>query len=121
VPDAARDTESETMDFELYERNIERPARAFLARHPGIDFIVLTKGIPIRLRDAGQGNGVGFYSLDGHLAALDYDKIPGANRVDIHDPSTIGRYISISTTGISTVKPGATGFGIAPSRSLIPI
>src|SRR6185437_5630797 len=72
--------------FTAYRRDIEISLRAFLAHHVGMDFIVLTKGIPLRLRDTRQDRGVAWFSLDSHLAALDYDKTPGAIRVDIHDP-----------------------------------
>jgi uncharacterized protein (TIGR03790 family) len=85
-PDAAIDSLDETIDFAAYRRDIEKPLRAFLVSHSGIDFIVLTKGIPIRLRGAGQGNGVEWFSVDSHLAALNYEKIPQAIRVDIEDP-----------------------------------
>jgi uncharacterized protein (TIGR03790 family) len=86
-PDSALDPLSETIDFAVYQRQIEKPLRTFLSTHTGIDFIVLTKGVPIRLRDAVQGDGVEWYSLDSHLAALDYEKIPDAVRVDIEDPA----------------------------------
>jgi hypothetical protein len=92
-PDAATDALDETIDLLAYENDIEKPIREFLARHPGIDFIVLTKGIPIRLRGAGRGNGVEWFSLDSHLAALDYDKTPGAIRVDIDDPDYRAGYL----------------------------
>jgi len=92
-PDAATDPLDETIDLVTYQHDIEGPIRAFLGAHPGIDFIVLTKGIPIRLRGAGQGNGVEWFSLDSHLATLGYDKIPGATRVDIEDPEYRAGYL----------------------------
>lgn len=92
-PDAATDALNETIDLVTYQEDIEKPIRAFLASHSGIDFIVLTKGIPIRLRGAGQENGVEWFSLDSHLAALDYDKIPDAIRVDIQDPDYRALYL----------------------------
>jgi len=49
-PDSAVDPLDETIDFTSYQTDIEKPLRAFLSGHPGIDFIVLTKGIPLRLR-----------------------------------------------------------------------
>ena len=85
--DAAVDANAETIAFAAFQKDIEAPLRAFLASHPGIDFIVLTKGIPIRLADAPQGSHAGRLALDSYLAALDYDKLPGAIRVDITDPS----------------------------------
>jgi uncharacterized protein (TIGR03790 family) len=93
-PDAAVDPLAETIDFASYQAEIEVPLRAFLSGHPGIDFIVLTKGIPIRLRGAAQGDGVEWFSLDSHLAALGYDTMPGAIRVDIDDPDYRAGYIA---------------------------
>ena len=80
-PDAAVRTADETMAFAAYQESIEAPIRAVLATHPGIDFIVLTKGIPIRLTGGRMGNtvgdgsqrGVAVPSLDSTLAALGYD------------------------------------------------
>jgi hypothetical protein len=93
-PDAATDPLLETIDFASYQAEIETPLRAFLSGHRGIDFIVLTKGIPIRLRGAAQGDGVEWFSLDSHLAALDYDTILGAIRVDIEDPDYRAGYVA---------------------------
>ena len=45
-PDAAVDPLAEAIDFASYQTKIETPLLAFLAAHPGIDFIVLTKGLP---------------------------------------------------------------------------
>jgi len=95
-PDAAIDALAETIDFAAYRRDIEKPLRTFLLSHPGIDFIVLTKGIPIRLRGAGQANGVEWFSLDSHLAALNYEKIPEAIRVDIEDPDYRAVYLFLA-------------------------
>jgi uncharacterized protein (TIGR03790 family) len=85
--DAATDSLAETIDFPAYQESIERPLQVFLERHVEIDFIVLTKGIPIRLRGAGQGDGLEWFALDSHLAALGYDKDPDAIRAHIEDPS----------------------------------
>lgn len=80
-------TKVETIDAVAYRRDIEAPVRAYLNSHSGIDFIVLTKGIPIRIDGAGEGNGVDRFSLDSHLAALDYQDLPGAVRVEVADPA----------------------------------
>jgi len=84
-PDAAADAKAETLDFASYQHSIEAPLRAYLAAHPQIDFIVLTKGIPIRLVTPGPG--ITRYSLDSRLAALDYEQQRGAVRVEISDPN----------------------------------
>jgi hypothetical protein len=91
--DAARDAELETISLLAYESCLEKPLRMFLRHHSSIDFIVLTKGIPIRLSRAGQGNGSEWFSLDSHVAALGYDKIAGAIRVDIDDPEYRAAFI----------------------------
>jgi uncharacterized protein (TIGR03790 family) len=83
--DAAANAEAETIDFMAYQREIEGPLKGFLASHAGVDFIVLTKGIPIRLIHVGDATLVDRFSLDSRLAALDYEKIPNAVRVDISD------------------------------------
>jgi hypothetical protein len=68
----------EGIDAATYRKAIETPLRTYLSSHPGIDYIVLTKGIPIRLQGV-----PGIRSLDSMLAALDYDHSPGAIPVHI--------------------------------------
>lgn len=62
---------SENISFDEYRFGIEEPVRNGIrrSRNP-IDFIVLTAGIPIRLRD---NDG---FSVDGHLAAMNLDIKP---------------------------------------------
>jgi hypothetical protein len=82
--DSALQAENETITLPDYTAGVEAPIRAYLAGHPGIDFIVLTKGIPIRIRGATTGwgvDGLNNASVDSTLAALDYDKIPGAVKI----------------------------------------
>jgi hypothetical protein len=89
--DAAVNTDSETMTFKRYLSAVDVPLRAYLSAHPGIDFIVMTKGIPIRLlgpddgrwkaSDSSAQNHNG--SLDSYVAALGYDTIKGAIHVHI--------------------------------------
>jgi uncharacterized protein (TIGR03790 family) len=93
-PGAARDAEFETIVLASFQSCIEKPLRSFLRDHSGIDFIVLTKGIPIRLRGAGQGDGAEWFSLDSHLAALDYEKMSGAVPVEIDDPESRAYFIA---------------------------
>src|SRR5262245_54772962 len=69
--DSALDTARETMAFADFKEKIEAPIKAYLAKDSAIDFIVLTKGIPIRLSDAPVGTGK-LASLDSYLAAFDY-------------------------------------------------
>lgn len=92
--DSAASRGNETITARAYRHQIEAPVRRFLARHPGIDYIVLTKGVPIRVLGgetgerygADGGAGARQASVDGTLAALDYDTLPGARRVTFDDP-----------------------------------
>ncbi len=57
-------THSEEITPDAYALEIEAPVRKALSKLPGIDFIVLTKGTPIRIGDQGG------YSVDGALAGM---------------------------------------------------
>ncbi len=89
--DSAMNPGDETISYASYEQAIEKPLRTFLAAHADIDFIVLTKGIPLRIADA-PGRGLGNHrpSLDSYLAALDYKKTPGAASVRLNDSGFTG-------------------------------
>jgi uncharacterized protein (TIGR03790 family) len=88
--DSALSSDNETLPGADYQARIEKPILAYLKRHTGIDFIVLTKGVPIRIDGGNTGESYGFEarqeSVDGALAALDYDKIPGATKIVFDDP-----------------------------------
>lgn len=96
--DAAVSSGNETMTFKNYLTNIDAPLRAYLAAHPGIDFIVMTKGIPIRLMGSDAGGWVRADSaaqrfngsLDSYVAALGYDTIKGAIHINISSGSYQG-------------------------------
>lgn len=89
--DSAANPGLETITFAAFQEALEKPLRDFLSGHPGIDFIVLTKGIPLRIADA-PGLGLSDHrpSLDSYLAALDYDTVPGAVRVRLTDSGFTG-------------------------------
>ena len=55
---------------EKYKSEIEAPIKAALAKNKNIDFIVLTKGIPLRLIDEGG------YSVDATLASMELNFAP---------------------------------------------
>ena len=84
--DSATSAEHETISYALFQKMIETPLRAFLASHAGIDYIVLTKGVPLRIADA---PGIGLEekrpSLDSYLAALDYNHNPKAIKIGMKD------------------------------------
>ncbi len=71
-PDSAIDAVNETLDFGVFQETIGKPVWEYLAKDPKIDYIVLNKGIPIRLSGAPVGFAPGRPSLDSCLAALDY-------------------------------------------------
>jgi uncharacterized protein (TIGR03790 family) len=92
-PDSAVATRNETIAFNSYLAEIESPIRDYLRVHKGIEFIVLTKGIPIRISSAPLGScdehsrepvhSRGRPSVDSYLAALDYTNLPGVQVIDI--------------------------------------
>jgi hypothetical protein len=89
--DSAQHAGNETISYAVCRQAIEKPLRAILAARLGIDFIVLTKGIPIRIDGApGRGLGNSRPSLDSYLAALDYDRLPGAVEVRLADSGFTG-------------------------------
>ncbi len=98
--DSATSTKNETISLTNYIQSIEKPIREFLAAHTNIDFIVLTKGIPIRITGAAMGSCDehsrepaeirGHPSVDSTLAALDYEKLPGTMKIDITGSGAIG-------------------------------
>src|ERR1051325_7110380 len=91
APDSAASAGNETIAFATYRDGIERPLRVFLRRHPEVDFLVLTKGVPIRIADSpGRGLGNRRPSLDSYLAALDYDVDKHAIDVPINDSGFTG-------------------------------
>jgi uncharacterized protein (TIGR03790 family) len=102
--DSALSADSETITLAAYTQSIESPVRAYLAAHANIDFIVLTKGIPIRITGAALGSCDehsrepvsirGHPSVDSYLAALDYTNLPGTMKIDIAGSGAIGCAIS---------------------------
>ena len=87
--DSAQSQTNESIDYRDFVARIERPIVAFLRSHPNVDYIVLTKGIPIRVLGARTGEAYGGQSrasLDSTLAAIGYDEIPGAVKVRFDDP-----------------------------------
>jgi hypothetical protein len=98
--DSAMSEDNETIELADYTSSIAAPISAYLASNSKINFIVLTKGIPIRIADANTGccmdnggpdGGPGQPSVDSYLAAIDYPQIPGASEIGITGSGTIGR------------------------------
>ncbi len=83
--DSALDAERETITYARFAETIETPLYAALAARPGIDFIVLTKGIPLRIRGA-PGLGVDSQrpSVDSWIAATGYRELEGSVELTLH-------------------------------------
>jgi uncharacterized protein (TIGR03790 family) len=99
-PDSAVSTKNETIKLADYAQVIEQPIRTYLGAHTNIDFIVLTKGIPIRISGSDMGSCDehsrvpkairGHPSVDSTLAALDYTNFPDALKIDITGSGAVG-------------------------------
>jgi uncharacterized protein (TIGR03790 family) len=89
--DSALNPDNETVPYADFTTLIEQPVRDYLAKHSGIDFIVLTKGIPLRVKGGETGNaidgGIASPSVDSSLAALDYATIPDAKKYHFASPN----------------------------------
>jgi len=83
--DSAVSTRNETMTPAAYAQAIENPVRAYLAARTNIEFIVLTKGIPIRVKSSNA-----FPSVDSSLAALDYSNLPGVVKIGLNGDGAMG-------------------------------
>jgi len=102
--DSALSARNETITLAAYTQSIESPIRSFLATHTNIEFIVLTKGIPIRITGAGLGScdqnsrepesSRGHPSVDSYLSALDYTNTPAALRIYLSGSGAIGWALS---------------------------
>lgn len=128
-PDSSLSPDAETLAFNVYEALIARPLREHLKIQPQIDFIVLTKGIPIRLSNAPVGFAPGRPSLDSCIAALDYFEREDCNRVvivenDLKGTAYVNRFWN-STERFSHAKHGGylvtrlDGYNVASAKALI--
>jgi hypothetical protein len=93
--DSATSADSETIQLGDFTTSIATPVTQYLAAHSGIQFIVLTKGVPIRINGASTGscrNGgaPGQPSVDSYLAAIDYPTLSGATKVPVSGSGTVG-------------------------------
>jgi uncharacterized protein (TIGR03790 family) len=94
--DSAVSTANETISIADYTSEIETPIANYLASHAGINFIVLTKGIPIRISGGNTGSrnegssGPLNPSVDSYLAAMGYAAIPSAQTISITGSGATG-------------------------------
>jgi uncharacterized protein (TIGR03790 family) len=95
-PDSALSASNETISLADFNSRIAAPVSHFLASHKDINFIVLTKGVPIRVnggitgsRDEGTTGNL-HASVDSYLAAIDYPSIAGAVKIKIHGSGADG-------------------------------
>jgi uncharacterized protein (TIGR03790 family) len=95
-PDSAVSTRNETISRANFQSRIAAPVSDFLAGHKDINFIVLTKGVPLRVEGGNTGSrdegttGNLQASVDSYLAAIDYPSIRGAVRIKIHGSGADG-------------------------------
>jgi len=89
--DSAESAAKETISVTAFRDTIEAPLKAVLSKHPKIDFIVTTKGIPLRI-DGQTGFGISGsrMSLDSYLAGLDYNQRGNAIKVTLTDSGFVG-------------------------------
>jgi hypothetical protein len=100
--DSATSSDHETIELSDFTSSIATPIEQFLTAHSGVNFVVLTKGIPIRINGAPTGccqgnvdnqpNGSGQPSVDSYLAAIDYPQIADAKKIGITGSGTVGRH-----------------------------
>ena len=86
--DSAINSNSEFMSFAEYNTFIKTPLLAYLNTHPEIDFIVLTKGIPIKIYGAPNKPYGGDCSVDSQIASLGYETSQTASIVSFNIPDT---------------------------------
>jgi uncharacterized protein (TIGR03790 family) len=96
--DSAVSAANETISLADYSSQIAAPIGAYLKQHPEINFIVLTKGVPIRVRGGETGSHDENLpasaplnaSVDSYLAAMDYSSRSDAVKIAIHGSGARG-------------------------------
>lgn len=76
---------NETITYSNFTTLIKNPLVTYLHSHPEIDFIVLTKGIPIRISGVPGKTFNGICSLDSYIAGMGYEASPSTSIVHISD------------------------------------
>jgi len=98
--DSAVSTANETIALADYARAIAGPVGAFLSKHSEINFVVLTKGVPIRVDGGETGSrdehttGNLHASVDSYLAGMDYASMQNSGKdavkISIHGSGADG-------------------------------
>jgi uncharacterized protein (TIGR03790 family) len=94
--DSAIGAANETISLANYTSQIAAPIGDYLRHHPEINFIVLTKGVPIRIDGGITGSrdehstGNLHPSVDSYLAGMDYPSIHDAVKISIHGSGASG-------------------------------
>ncbi len=89
--DSAENPNNETLAYTTFHDKIEIPLQVALKARPNVDFIVLTKGIPIRLTGADTGLGTNRPSLDSYLASIDYRQRDDVKKITLNDSGFTGK------------------------------
>lgn len=99
-PDSSLNSKSETIPLGSYVQLIETPISDYLRTRQTVNFIVLTKGIPIRISGSPMGScdehsrdpidSRGHPSVDSTLASLGYASLPGMMKIDITGSGAAG-------------------------------
>ncbi|WP_246104190.1 TIGR03790 family protein [Mucilaginibacter corticis] len=92
-PDGAVSQYRETIAYPDYVTAIETPLLAYLNTHSNIDFIVFTKGVPMRISNVPNKPYEGDCSLDSRVATLGYEKNAASSVVNVSDPNYGSTYV----------------------------
>ena len=100
LPDSSLTPGLESISYSTYQTQVEQPLRNFLTRNNLTDYIryiVLTRGIPLRVKDVpyplkGGETQTQHQSIDSTLAALDY-RVSAIEFKDIEDQKLTGKAI----------------------------
>lgn len=90
---SATDPNLESISFTDFITLIKTPLSAYLNIHPEIDFIILTKGIPIRIYDVPNKPYGGVCALDSYISAFGYENSLTTSTVNISDPNYGANYV----------------------------
>jgi uncharacterized protein (TIGR03790 family) len=89
--DSSKSADKETITYENFLKEIEKPLKERLAAKKGINYIVLTKGIPLRIQGAKIGIQNNRPSVDSYITALDYPVRKDVINVVLNDSGFTGK------------------------------